>query len=205
MTLALEHWQDVSPSCDREPPGVGHHNPRVMDLSHSATTADQQRIESLLDSIVPNEAKILHVGVGNSSLALRLRERQTTILGLTVNEAEKKHANSQHIEGYSTIIANKYSHDLDAINGPFDFIIDNNPASFCCCVKHFELMLEHYARLLAPGGMMLTDRKGMYWCYENGAMRLQFADLENIARSYPFVAKRLNDDIFALQRVSDAL
>jgi hypothetical protein len=200
MTLVLEQWQDVPLECDRELPGVGHHNPRVMDLSQRATTADQQRIELALDTLVPAGARILHVGVGNSSLAHLLNEREVEILGLTVNEAEKDHANSQGLARYSTIMANKYSDDMDAIYGPFDFIIDNNPASFGCCVKHFEQMLAHYVRLLAPGGSLITDRKGMYWCYENGPMRLRFEDLETIARSYPFVAKRLNDDIYALQR-----
>ena len=200
MTLVLEHWQNVPLRCDRKIPGVGHHNPRVMDLSQRATTADQQRIEAALDALVMPGARILHVGVGNSSLALRWSKRGVEITGLTVNERELEHANSLQLSGYHTSIANKYSDDLDAFTGPYDFIIDNNPASFACCVLHFEKMLAHYARLLAPHGLLVTDRQGMYWCYENGPMRLKFEDLQAIAKIYPFSARRLTDDVFALQR-----
>jgi hypothetical protein len=67
-------------------------------------------------------------------------------------------------------------------------------------VLHFEKMLGNYARLLKPHAMMITDRKGMYWCYENGPMRLRFEDLQAIAEIYPFSARRITDDVFALQR-----
>lgn len=200
MTLVLEQWQNVPLKCDRKVPGVGHHNPRVMDLSERATTADQQRIEAALDALVTPGMRILHIGVGNSSLALRWRDRDIEITGLTVNEREMEHANKLAIKGYHTSLANKYSDDLDAVEGQFDFIIDNNPASFGCCVLHFENMLAHYARLLKARGMMITDRRGMYWCYENGPMRLRFEDLNTICELYPFTAKRITDDVFALQR-----
>ena len=202
MTLVLEHWQNVPLACERDVPGVGHQNPRVMDLSERATTADQQRIEAALDALVKPDASILHVGVGNSSLALRWRDRGIKITGLTVNEREMAHANSLALGDYHTSIANKYSDDLSAFSEQFDFIIDNNPASFGCCVLHFEKMLTHYARLLKPQGMMVTDRRGMYWCYENGPMRLRFEDLSAIAEVYPFTATRITDDVFALQRTS---
>lgn len=202
MTLVLEQWQDVPQNCGRPIPGVGHQNPRVMDLSQRATTADQQRIELAMDALVLPGSRLLHIGVGNSSLALRWRDRDLAITGLTVNEREMAHANDLQLNGYRTFLANKYSADLDAISGPFDFIVDNNPASFGCCVVHFEQMLTNYARILGPQGLMVTDRKGMYWCYENGPMRLRFEDLQTIAEAYPFCVQRLTDDVFALQRTS---
>jgi hypothetical protein len=200
MTLVLDQWQDVPLTCDRHPPGVGHHNPRVMDLSQRATTADQQRIEIAMDPLVISGSRLLHVGVGNSSLALRWRDLDLEITGLTVNDSEMNHANDLQLKGYRTFLANKYSDDLASISGPFDFIVDNNPASFGCCVMHFEKMLGEYARLLAPQGLMVTDRRGMYWCYEDGPMRLRFDDLQTIAQAYPFCASHLTDDVFALQR-----
>ena len=95
---------------------------------------------------------------------------------------------------------NKYSAELDAVQGPFDVIVDNNPASFACCLRHFEDMLSNYARLLADGGLLLTDREGMNWCYDNGPMRLRFEHLEAISRSYPFSAERITPAVFALRR-----
>lgn len=200
MPLELEHWHAVLRDCGRAIPGVGHGNERVMDLSKRETTPDQQRIEAVLETWVKPGTRILHVGVGNSSLGMRFAPRVACILGLTVSIAEKRHGDALAIPGYRIALVNKYSNELSAIDGPFDIIIDNNPSSFGCCVRHFEAMLVNYARLLVPGGAMLTDRVGMGWCYEDGPMRLRFQDLEAISAVYPFDAERVTDDVYALRR-----
>ena len=200
MILELQHWHDVPRSCGRAVPGRGHDNDRVMDLSARATTPDQQRIESVLSDLLGTGARLLHVGVGNPSLALRFADRAQSILGLTLSDAEKRHGDALAIPGYRIEIVNKYAPQFADVAGPFDFIIDNNPASFGCCVRHFEDMLAHYARILVPGGMLLTDRVGMAWTYGDGPMRLRFEDLETIARSYPFTASRITQDVYALCR-----
>ncbi len=200
MTLHLQYWDGVPADCGRDTPGVGHDNPKVMDLSARSTTEDQQRIEAVLDTLLAPGARILHVGVGNSSLARRFAGRAGAILGLTLSDAEKRHGDALRVPGYRIEIANKYGDGLAPLHGAFDVIVDNNPASFGCCVSHFEGMLRQYARLLMPGGMLLTDREGMYWCYANGPMRLRFEDLETIARSHPFIAERITAHVFALRR-----
>lgn len=201
--LTLDGWQAVPRHCGQDTPGVGHGNDNVMDLSARSTTEDQQRIEAALDRLLERGDRILHVGVGNSSLALRFAARAGGITGITLSDAEKACADALAIPGYRVLIGNKYSRDLDALSGPFEFIIDNNPASFGCCVAHFEQMLAGYARLLAPGGRLLTDREGMYWCYANGPMRLRFAHLEAIADVFPFRAERVDEHVFALRRRED--
>jgi len=198
--LVLEGWQAVPRHCGRDTPGVGHGNDNVMDLSARPTTEDQQRIEEALDRLLVSGDRVLHVGVGNSSLARRVHARAGAIAGLTLSAAELAHAQALAIPGYQVRLGNKYSRDLDAVTGPFEFIIDNNPASFGCCLAHFEQMLAGYARLLAPGGRLLTDREGMHWCYANGPMRLRFAHLEAIAGTYPFRAERVDEHVFALRR-----
>lgn len=198
--LELDDWEEVPRRCERAVPGVGHDNPRVMDLSARETTEDQQRIEAALEALIVQGARILHVGVGNSSLAQRFAARSGDILGLTVSETEKCHGDALRIAGYRIVLANKYSPDLGRITGEYDLIVDNNPASFGCCMAHFQDMLDHYSRLLVPGGMMLTDREGMYWCYGNGPMRLRYEHLQTIARLYPFSARRIDDHVFALCR-----
>jgi len=201
--LALPGWQAVPRRCDQDTPGVGHGNDNVMDLSARATTEDQQRIEAALERLLAPGDRILHVGVGNSSLARRFAARAGAITGLTLSAAEKAHADALSITGYHVHIGNKYSHDLDAVHGPYQIIVDNNPASFGCCLTHFEQMLAGYARLLAPGGRLLTDREGMYWCYANGPMRLRFEHLEAIAGAFPFHAERIDEHVFALRRRED--
>ena len=143
------------------------------------------------------------MGVGNSSLARRFAARAGGITGLTLSAAEKACADALDIAGYRVHLGNKYSRDLDALSGPFEIIVDNNPASFGCCLAHFEQMLSGYARLLAAGGRVLTDREGMNWCYANGPMRLSFAHLETIADAFPFRAERIDEHVFALRRRED--
>ena len=200
VRLELADWEAVPAHCGQARPGVGHDNPRVMDLSARETTEDQQRIEAALERLLEPGARVLHVGVGNSSLALRFAGRTRHILGLTLSEAEKAHGDALAIPGYRIDIANKYSDDLARVAPAFDLIVDNNPASFGCCVAHFQDMLGHYVRLLAPGGRILTDREGMYWCYANGPMRLRFDHLEAIAAHHPLRASRIDDHVFALTR-----
>lgn len=200
MTLELEHWQDVPRACDRAVPGVGHGHARVMDLSSDVTTLDQQRIECALEDLAARGARILHVGVGNSSLAQRFAARSAHILGLTLSDAEKRHGDALGLPGYRIMVLNKYAPDLAALPAGFDFIVDNNPSNFACCVQHFEDMLTQYARLLVPGGLMLTDRIGMQWAYGPTPMPLRYEDLLTISHTFPFSAQRITDDVFALRR-----
>lgn len=204
MTLELEHWQDVPRACGRPVPGVGHGHARVMDLSAGATTLDQLRIESALENLAGHGARILHVGVGNSSLAQRFAARAGHILGLTLSHAEKRHGDALALPGYQIMVLNKYAPDVAELPGTFDFIVDNNPSNFACCVRHFEDLLTQYARLLVPGGLMLTDRVGMQWAYGPTPMPLRFEDLQTIARVFPFSARRITSDVFALCRRSAA-
>ena len=95
---------------------------------------------------------------------------------------------------------NKYSGDLGSLPGPFDYIIDNNLASFACCVGHFQIMLGGYTTLLRPGGLMVTDQQGMDWCYGDGPMTLDFHDLQVLCELYPFEALRLSEQVYALRR-----
>ena len=198
--LELAGWEAVPRRCDRDVPGVGHDNDNVMNLSAKATTEDQARIEQALERLLRAGDRVLHVGVGNSSLARRFSDRAGSIQGLTLSRVEKAHGDALALPRYAIELANKYSSDLDAVRGPFEFLIDNNPASFGCCLEHFQDMLGNYARLLAPGGRLLTDRDGMYWCYADGPMRLRFEHLEAIARAYPFHAERIDGHVFALRR-----
>lgn len=198
--LHLQHWHDVPRDCASSTPGVGHGNERVMDLSARATTPDQQRIEAVLEEHLEPGARILHVGVGNSSLACHFAARAARIVGLTLSSAEKQHGDALGIAGYSILLINKYSPELETLHDAYDVVVDNNLASFGCCVRHFEYMLMQYARLLVPGGSLLTDRAGMHWTYQNGPMRLNYEDLQSIAEIFPFIAQRITPDVFALRR-----
>src|SRR5262245_10886422 len=148
--------------CDGESPRIGRDS--SVDWSHCAGSADQARIEAVLDTMVVPRAALLHVGVGNSGLAERFVSRTARSDGLTVSRNEKAVAESLGLDRYTVHILNKHSQEFgEVITGEYDLIIDNNLASYACCRYHFHLMLDSYMRMLKPRGKILTDQAGMDW------------------------------------------
>ena len=127
------------------------------------STPDQKRIEDVLWSMVKSDATILHVGIGNSSLAIRFYPFVNTVHGVTIGQRERNYAASLALPHYQTWRVNKYhSRLLDALEWvPYSFIIDNNLGSYCCCQRHFHCLMNNYALMLKNGGMILTDKAGL--------------------------------------------
>ena len=126
------------------------------------STPDQKRIEDVLDRMNWRGSSVLHVGIGNSELGRRFLRKTETLEGVTIGKDEYDAGMNQR--WYDAIhIVNKYSRDfLRAIDGHWlGFIIDNNLASYACCVTHFHAMMDTYRSVLKPGGMILTDRAGL--------------------------------------------
>ena len=73
-------------------PGIALDNLAEIDYSRSPTSVDQARIEAWLRGADLAGKVLLHVGVGNSSLARGLADRVVRIDGLTVHPNEKAHA-----------------------------------------------------------------------------------------------------------------
>jgi FkbM family methyltransferase len=151
----------------------GHHVPgrdEVPDWQvwvNRDTTPDQKRIEERLETLISPSSRMLHIGAGNSSLGARFAPRIAFVLGTTIHEEERLLAESLRLDNYSVVVANKYSGDMDQVSGRYDLIIDNNPASFACCLFHFARMLGTYKDLLSDGGLLLTAQPGMRWVVTN--------------------------------------
>lgn len=150
--------------CGRLEPGVLDSD-EWRDWSEADTTPDQRRIEDYLDRFDLAGKRMLHIGSGNSSLARRFHARAALIVGTTVVPEEAALGNGLGLPRYRVLLHNKYG-GAEGIEGPFDFIVDNNPTTFCCCLEHLEAMLTLYAQLLAPGGQVVTDRVGLSWSLE---------------------------------------
>ena len=83
----------------------------------------------------------------------------------------------------------------------YDYIVDNNLASYACCKYHFHLMLDSYLACLRPGGRILTDQRGMdYSVGDDHRWRLSFDDLVALGDRFPIVAGRLTDTVYELRR-----
>lgn len=187
-----------------------HLNPGIVDVdawrdwSRFETTPDQLRIEDYLDRFDLRDKSILHIGMGNSGLASRFAKRARRIVGTTVVESELREARVLGLPNYSTVLHNKHSGDDPSISGRFDFIVDNNPTTFCCCLTHLDVMLGFYAARLAPGGQIVTDRVGLGWTTNApGAIArwgFSFEDLAACAELHGLEAFRIDQNIYVLAR-----
>ncbi len=189
------------PFCGQlENPGVAQDDASLVDYSQmTGCTPDQARIEVVLESIDLRDRRLLHVGIGNSSLALRCHGRCRQIDGITLSSRERDKALALKLANYRALCANKYGSGLPAvIQGPYDFIIDNNLASFACCGFHLLLMFSNYRLLLNDGGQVLTDQQGMDWVVRDVRWRLRFNDLVEIGRRLSMNVVRVTDTVYAM-------
>jgi hypothetical protein len=144
-------------------------------------------------------AQLLHVGVGNSKLAQRFASRVRGIDGLTLHHNEKINADALAIANYTVYILNKYSREVvSALSHTYDFIIDNNLASFACCKKHFFIMVENYLSLLRSQGRILTCQIGMDAYHDDFGCTIAYADLVSLERQFPVLVSKLTDVVYAL-------
>src|SRR5216683_6895494 len=183
---------------NREQPWVTRMSDAV-DWTQQETTPDQARIEAALDTMAVTGASILHVGVGNSRFAQRFASRARLINGLTVHQNEKTQADALGIPNYTVYVLNKYSPEFGAVlTKPYDFIIDNNLASFACCQYHFCVMFENYLRALASHGQILTCQIGMDAYVGAFGWVMTYADLVSLERTFPMHVSKMTDVVYAI-------
>lgn len=182
------------------------HNPGVRycedlrDWSDKATTPDQKRIERYIDRFNLAQKRVLHIGIGNSGLAQRFHKRVKEIVGTTIDDPEISVARSLALANYRYVIHNKYSGDEEAVDGQFDFILDNNLTSPCCCMRHLSELLDFYVSKLAPNGQIVTDRIGLAWIPDDANPRwsFSFGDLAAVSAVVGLGATRVNSNTYVL-------
>jgi hypothetical protein len=196
--------QDRRPYCGSgDQPGLAIDQPDQVDWSERPTTPDQASIEDAIDRlIIKPDDRILHVGIGNSSLARRFASRVHLIDGVTIAHEEKTLADALGIPNYTAYLANKYSPAFRSlVSGSYDYIVDNNLASYVCCVYHLHWLLENYRRSLREGGRVLTHRAGMEWTVAgNEAWHLSISELAGLGARFDLEAGQLGDGVYELRR-----
>ncbi|HEX3417813.1 MAG TPA: hypothetical protein VGK96_26670 [Candidatus Sulfotelmatobacter sp.] len=182
-----------------ERPGVALDTPLWIEHAHLDTTVDQLRIEDALSRMEWRGKSFLHVGVGNSRFAQRFAAEAALIDGLTVCRVEAERAQSLRIPNYAVYFLNKYGREfLQTIGNRYNFVIDNNLASYVCCKYHFYRMLDNYLWAMKPGGKILTDQQGMDFTVEEKRWILSYQDLQALEEKFPVRAAKINDTVFAL-------
>jgi hypothetical protein len=203
MSEFKSRYESCPEVCGRlESPGLALDMPLWVDHTRDETTVDQARIEAELEKMDLSGKNILHVGVGNSGFARRFAGRANLIDGLTVSHNEKALADSTGIGNYTAYFLNKYGREfILTIRNSYDFIVDNNLASFACCKYHFYFMLDNYVSSLKPGGLILTDQQGMDWVIEDERWKLTYQDLAALESKFPVKAGRVTDTVFSIQAI----
>jgi hypothetical protein len=171
----------------------------AVDWTHQETTRDQVRIEAVLDTMGVTGTSMLHVGVGNSKLAQRFARQARRLDGLTVHQNEKIQADALGIPNYTVYVLNKYSPEFGSVlTKPYDFIIDNNLASFACCQYHFAVMCANYLRALTSHGQILTCQIGMDAYVGAFGWVMTYADLVSLERTFPMHVSKMTDVVYAI-------
>ena len=202
LELHQSRFADLPFHCGNEiDPGVLD-TPELRDWSARPTTDDQYRIESYLDRLDLRTKRILHIGIGNSGLARRLRRRAGEIVGTSVDGAEIGLARSLSLPNYTAVEHNKYSGLSNEIPGKFDLIVDNNLTSSCCCISHLRRLFEFLGAKLSSDGQVITDAAGLAWIPQTAHPRwqLSFDDLAAVAEVADLTAHRIDRNILVLAR-----
>jgi hypothetical protein len=130
-------------------------------------------------------------------------------VAITVTENEVVHADRLRLDNYSVHRLNKHSLEFAYAFEPcsFDYIVDNNLASFACCQRHFERYLQSISTMLAKDGAIVTHWLGMRWVLDAGvgdvekAWLLDEEKLQTIAASFQLEVER-EEDMFFLRHAS---
>jgi hypothetical protein len=170
------------------------------------TTRDQLRIEEQLERLILPSSSILHIGVGNSSLARRFAARVGTIVGTTLHPEEQVYADGFHIPNYHVMAINKFANAMDRIDQQFDFIVDNNPSAFACCLFHFCRMMIFYKDLLCDAGMILTAEPGLSWvCTSNNPeWFLTWRDWAQLGAVLRMPTRQLTEFVYIMERTPES-
>lgn len=186
-----------------ERPGVALDIPMWIEHAHLDTTVDQLRIEDALSALQWQGKSLLHIGVGNSRFAERFAAEALLIDGITVCRSEVERATSLRIPNYTVYFLNKYGRKfLLTLTHRYDFVIDNNLASYACCKYHFYRMLDNYLWAMKPGARILTDQRGMDFSVDEKRWILSYEDLQALEKKFPVQVSRITDTVYAIANES---
>ncbi len=132
---------------------------------NNEVTLDEKEITDFLNKFKLSEDKsLLHMGIGNSYIALNLINYRC-IDGITISNNELIKAKNLNIPNYEIYFKNKYSKGdlLSNRVGFYDLIIDNNLKSFACCNHAFEDLINKYKNYLNKKGSIISSFRGMNW------------------------------------------
>ena len=104
--------------------------------------------------------KILHIGIGNSSIAKELRDIFGQIDGIT-NSQQELEAGKQLSDKYRIYLLNKYNlEEFGKLDNDYDVIVDVSLKSYACCNEHWLGFMNEVINKLKIGGRLLSHTGG---------------------------------------------
>lgn len=100
---------------------------------------------------------ILHIGIGNSSIAKELRDVFGWITGITNTKQEFEMGKLNNV----VYLLNKYNlEDFKWIDDDYDVIVDVNLKCFACCEDHWLGFMKEVQNKLKVGGRLISHTAG---------------------------------------------
>jgi hypothetical protein len=129
-----------------------------------------------------------------------LNRRVREVVGTTIDDPEICVAEATKLTNYAFLKHNKYSGENAGIPGRFDIIVDNNPTSPCCCMRHLATLFDFYVDKLRPNGMVVTDREGLEWIPVGapGCWSFDFEDLATASAVAGLHTFRVTRNVYVL-------
>jgi len=141
------------------------------------SSIDQKNIDTYID--IKSKDYIgktcLHVGTGNSSIALNHHNKFKHIDGISIEPGEVSLANNLMIPNYICHLINKHKIEEISALGQYDVIIDNNIKSYKCCDDHY---MDYFNWILDS----VASRNGEIITHTTGYMWLDNKEIDNIAK-----------------------
>lgn len=204
-SIARALWYDgfsrLPQYCGQESqPGVNE-VPEWQEWSDREPTADQRRIERRLHDFLAPGDRLLHVGVGGSELAAAFAPHVREVIGMTISPVEARRGGGLALDNYRVLLWNKYTYWGDMPRG-VDAIVDNNPTTFACCLRHIVEMIAWYADSLTPAGALFTDRVGLSWVVSNGDEAWSFdpSELARLVAPFGLSMVRIDRNVYGVTR-----
>lgn len=128
------------------------------------TTVDLRNIQIYLSKL-DGPLSIFQVGIGNSSLYSTIKCKVERFVGISIVQDEIEYAYNVYPDDsgflYGVYLANKYTQSLSDFGSNFDYIVDNDLASYACCHYHFGVMMKAYRSMLKFDGAILVGLRGL--------------------------------------------
>lgn len=152
--------------------------------------------------------KILHMGIGNSSVSLLPNMRKANkVIGITFSKEEYEFGNNLKLENYDIYFMNKHGSSFTnkiREEQPFDIICDNNIFSFTCCLKHAKSYFSLIVNSLSDTGIIVTHALGLASVprANKGMHPTELNGLRKFCQEFNLVVDKEKDNVYIIRKAT---